>query len=241
MRDPSTGLGTILTPGQGNRFDPRFVRWCADNGCFNEGRRGYPGDEPYLAWLETLLPHAATNLFVTAPDVVGDAAATLERAADMIPRIRAAGHRRVALVAQNGLERLAVPWDTFDVLFLGGGPECAPCGYVRPHRATGKHCPRCAAPLAEWKTGPAAGRLAREALTRGKRVHMGRVNSYRRLVRAHEFGCFSADGTYITFGPDVNLPRVLRWLADIRELEKKTAARPTRRRRGAVPARRASS
>ena len=29
-----------------------------------------------------------------------------------------------------------------------------------------------------------------------------------------EIGCDSVDGTYLTFGPDVNLPRLLDWLED---------------------------
>lgn len=43
-------------------------------------------------------------------------------------------------------------------------------------------------------------------------MHMGRVNSERRLRYADAIGCDSADGTYLAFGPDVNLPDVLAWL-----------------------------
>jgi hypothetical protein len=41
---------------------------------------------------------------------------------------------------------------------------------------------------------------------------MGRVNSFRRLRYAQAIGCDSADGTYIAFGPNQNLPNVLAWL-----------------------------
>jgi hypothetical protein len=41
---------------------------------------------------------------------------------------------------------------------------------------------------------------------------MGRVNSYKRLKYAHDIGCQSADGTYVAFGPDVNLPKCLEWV-----------------------------
>lgn len=44
-------------------------------------------------------------------------------------------------------------------------------------------------------------------------VHMGRVNSKKRLDTARAMGCDSVDGTYLTFGPDTNLPRLLSWLA----------------------------
>jgi len=173
-------LGMIATPAQGNTV-PADVDWCADNGCYGDG---YPGDDAFLSWLGQRAEHAARCFFVVAPDVVCDAPATLERSAPMLPRIRAAGFP-AALVAQNGLEDLSVPWDTFDVLFIGGDTV--------------------------WKLGPAARSLAIEAKARGKRVHMGRVNSLRRLRYAQTIGCCSADGTFLAFGPDTNLPAVLGW------------------------------
>jgi hypothetical protein len=99
----------------------------------------------------------------------------------------------VAMVAQDGLERFDVPWPWFDVLFLGG--------------STG------------WKLGPHARALAAEATARGKLVHMGRVNSLRRLRYAAEIGCTSADGTFISFGPDRRLPEALGWLRDVNDRE----------------------
>ena len=63
-----------------------------------------------------------------------------------------------------------------------------------------------------WKLGPAARRLVAEAKARGKHVHMGRVNSQRRYNYARHIGCDSVDGTYLAFGPDVNLPDVLSWV-----------------------------
>lgn len=173
-------LGYIDTPAQGNTR-PQGVIWCADNGCFG---KGYPGDEKWLAWLTKHATDAATCAFAVAPDVVGDATATLERSLPFLPKIRALGYP-AALVAQDGLEDLDVPWDAFDVLFIGGSTE--------------------------WKLGAAARRIAVEAKARGKWVHMGRVNSERRYRYAHTIGCDSVDGTYLTFGPDVNLPRLLAW------------------------------
>jgi hypothetical protein len=178
-------LGMIATPAAGNRV-PEGVDWCADNGCFTPGR--YPGDERYLAWLARHAVHAARCAFATAPDVVGDAAATLARSAPMLPRIRAAGYP-AALVAQDGLEDLPISWRSFDALFLGG--------------TTG------------WKLGPAAAELAAEARARGLTVHMGRVNSFTRLRHAASIGCHSVDGTHLAYGPDRNLPRLLAWLAGL--------------------------
>jgi hypothetical protein len=41
---------------------------------------------------------------------------------------------------------------------------------------------------------------------------MGRVNSRRRLRIAQAFGCTTCDGTYLAYGADTNLPRLLAWM-----------------------------
>jgi hypothetical protein len=180
VRDAMTvGLiGMVATPKQGQAVPPNAA-WCADNGCFG---KGYPGDDAWIAWLDSLPREGC--LFAVAPDVVGDAGATLERSAPWLPRIRELGFP-AAFVAQNGLEDLDVPWDAFDVLFIGGDTA--------------------------WKLGTHARQLVAEAKTRGKRIHMGRVNSDRRYRYALSIGCDTVDGTYIAFGPDRNLPHVLAW------------------------------
>jgi hypothetical protein len=174
-------LGVILTPNQGNRL-PDGATWIADNGCFSTN---YVGDIAWLDWLTKHSPDAGRCLFATAPDVVGDAETTLKRSAPFLPVIRRLGYP-AALVAQDGLEDLEVPWDTFDALFIGGSTE--------------------------WKLGPAAAAIAKEAKTRGKYVHMGRVNSRQRWTYAESIGCDSVDGTYLAFGPETNLPKLMRWV-----------------------------
>lgn len=179
-------IGMIATPAAGNAV-VAGVEWCADNSVFGNS---YPGDEAYLAWLFARRRHAGRCAFAVAPDVVGDAKATLERSGPMLARIRALGFP-VALAAQNGLEELPVPWDAFDVLFLGGDTA--------------------------WKLGRHARALTAEAKRRGKWVHMGRCNSEVRVRYAHEIGCDSADGTFLAHGPDKNLPQLLGWLRRIDE------------------------
>lgn len=211
VRDAMTAglIDCIQTPGQGNR-PVEGATWCADNGCFG---KGYPGDAEWFAWLKERAHRAASCAFAAAPDVVGDAAATLARSAPWLPRIRALGYP-AALVAQNGLEDLAVPWDAFDALFIGGSLECLPCRFVWPadrRPARGQRCPACGLVLREWKLGCAARELVAEAKRRGKWVHMGRVNSNKRWLYADAIGCDSVDGTYLTRGPDANLPKLLAW------------------------------
>lgn len=173
-------IGCIVTPKQGNAV-PDGSLWCADNGCFS---KGYPGDEAWITWLRDLPWPREQCLFAVAPDVVGDAEATLTRSAPWLPEIRATGYR-AAFVSQDGLTPETTPWDEFDAMFIGGTDR--------------------------WKLGLPAALLGREAKRRGKWLHMGRVNSSRRLQYAKWIGCDSADGTFLTFGPDVNLAKMLRW------------------------------
>ena len=162
-------MPAMVTPRMRQR-PPVGQPWAADNGRY-ASPQDY-SDDKYLAWLAKM--PAESCLFATAPDVVGDAAATLAMSAPMLAPIRAAGYP-VALVAQDGLESLDVPWADFDVLFIGGSTV--------------------------WKLGDAAAELAREAKQCGKWVHMGRVNSRSRMVYAESIGCDSADGTTLRFEP----------------------------------------
>lgn len=172
-------IGYMDSPAQGNRR-PDSVPWAADNGCFSD--RWDQGK--WWSFLVRNAPNTSSCLFAVAPDVVADAAATIERSAPWMPRIRALGYP-VALVAQDGLEDIPVPWDAFDVLFIGGSTS--------------------------WKLGADARHLVGVAKGLGKSVHMGRVNSERRYSYALNIGCDSVDGTYLTFGPTQNLPNVLAW------------------------------
>lgn len=216
-------LGVIVTPKQGNEL-PAGAWWCADNGCFG---KGYPGDQGYLDFLASMSGRQDTCWFATAPDVPGDARGSLERSRPFFAPIRELGYM-VAFCAQNGLEDVPddeIPWDEFDWLFLGGGPECAPCGWQVPwgyrdslpedQRRKAVRCKYCGDKVTEWKLGKAAAGLVAEAKRRGKLVHMGRVNSFTRLAAALAMGCDSADGTYLTFGPDKNLPKLLSWLRQL--------------------------
>lgn len=172
-------LGYIDTPHQGNTR-PTDVTWCADNGCFSSRFE----ESHWWSFLKDNAHDAGTCAFAVAPDVVGDAVATLRRSLPWMQRVRALGYP-VALVGQDGQENLPMPWDDFDAFFIGGSTE--------------------------WKLGPGAAKLARKARKRDKWVHMGRVNSRKRIQYAESIGCHSADGTFLTYGAKTNLPKLARW------------------------------
>jgi hypothetical protein len=157
--------------------------WAADTGCFN--RPTAYTTEGYIKWLKNRLHRSGTCLFATAPDIVGNAKATLKRAIPVLPLIRQAGYR-AALVAQDGMEDEPIPWSSFDCLFVGG--------------------------TTDWKLSGAARGLVDAARVRGKWCHIGRVNSWRRTWMMAQWGADSVDGTYLCFGPNVLLPRLMSWL-----------------------------
>lgn len=203
-------IGFIDTPAQGNHRPPNIF-WCADNGCFSSKFR----EDHWWSFLEANTHDLSLCAFATAPDVVGNAAATLDRSAPWLPRIRALGYP-AALVAQNGVEKLSIPWNDFDCLFIGGSPDCPNHG-ASEFTKTGRgeherrYCKQCGELMPEWKLSAEASALAREANARGKWTHLGRVNSRRRWKIAEALGYDSADGTFLTRGPKKNIVRLLTW------------------------------
>lgn len=176
--DRHPNLGVIVTPDS-DRSVGLGLWWAADNGCFSAGDR-FSLDR-FLRWLGRPPGDLSRCLFATAPDVVGDAAATWGRSKDVLPRLRALGYR-AALVAQDGIEAGALDWGAFDVLFVGG--------------------------TTAWKLSEATYALIGEAKRRGKWVHVGRVNGEGRLRQMAAAGADSADGTTLTRGPDKYWPRI---------------------------------
>lgn len=177
-------IGFMVTPNIGNTRKPEWT-WSADSGCFN--RKTYKGDDNYIAWLAE--QHSKDKcLFATAPDVLGDGQATVSLAVTWLPIIRSLGYRP-ALVTQDGMTPEMVPWHLLGSdgwLFLGG---------------TNAH-----------KLGPEAKALIAAAKARGLKVHAGRVNSGRRFEAMSALGVDSADGTYLGFGPEILMPRLLSWI-----------------------------
>lgn len=180
------GFGLMCQPGNSYhlRID-QFPLWAADNGCFRDKWT----EGPWFDWLDRLPRELC--LFAVAPDVYPDAQASLDRGMKYAPTMRQMGFP-VAIVAQDGAEGIGYPWSDFDALFIGGSKT--------PN------------PKDEWKTSLGAESLCRAARSAGKWVHMGRVNSLKRLQRARAMGCHSVDGTYIKHGPNINLRRLSHFL-----------------------------
>ena len=141
----------------------------------------------FLTWLDTLNRKC---LFATAPDVVGDADKTLERSLPVLAEIRKLGYS-AGYVGQDGAKKTGLPWDKFDCFFVGG--------------------------TTAWKMSQVAANLIIEAKQRGKWVHVGRVNSYKRMRIVDFFGADSCDGTHLTFGPNNKIKDIHRWLDQVEQ------------------------
>ena len=159
--------------------------WAADNGCFTTS--GTWRDDRWMGWLEKPHPRAGC-LMATVPDVVGDHTATLDRFRRYADRVRELRYP-VAFVLQDGASEAGVPWVDIDCLFIGG--------------------------TTSFKQGLVAERLARVARERGKWVHVGRVNSLKRLLHWHGVAD-SSDGTFLAYGPEKNAVRVAEWVRALR-------------------------
>ena len=137
--------------------------WCLDNGCFN---RYSPS-----AIVSVLLSFRGVPgcVFVPAPDVVGNHAATLELFRQWIPIYTELDYP-AAFVLQDGIDgEEDVPWDDIAAVFIGGSDKFKYSDVVR--------------------------HIVTEANRRGKWAHMGRVNTFKRIVYAASIGCDSVDGT----------------------------------------------
>ena len=141
-------IGQLVTPSTGRTLQPD-VPFAIDNGAF--GKDGFEADR-FIAILERDKAHQARCLFVCCPDVVGSARRTSEVFDRWHTRL---GAWKVALVAQDGIENMEVPWDRLDALFIGGSTR--------------------------FKTSDAAQQVGRAARLLGKWVHVGRVNTPERF------------------------------------------------------------
>jgi hypothetical protein len=181
-------LGYLVTPESDRAAtQTKFYEYhAADNGCFNSSKPGRSFDpDAWLRWLGRVELRGC--LFAVLPDVlewvtdpetnamfpIGNCDATIERSALYVDVVKSMGFP-AAVVAQDGLDDLdRVPFAA-DAVFIGGSDA--------------------------YKLGGDAASVTAQAKARGMWVHMGRVNSGKRLAYAASIGCDSADGTFLKYG-----------------------------------------
>lgn len=183
-------LGRLVQPRNGNRLDEVAASglWWAAD---NDCFQGLDPDQ-YFTMLNALCTTDTTRLlFVTVPDAVADSHGTLALFRAWLPALRKRA-LPAALVAQDGLTVDQVPWHELAALFIGGSTA--------------------------WKEGPTAAALIRAARARQVWVHVGRINTERRLRHFDALGIDSFDGTQFSMFAGTYLSRWLQRL-EYRQLE----------------------
>jgi len=156
-------LGQLISP-------PTFRAWFGYPYAIDNGAFGGFDEARFLSILKRQKADGHGKcLFVACPDVVGSARRTLEVFDAWAPRLDG---WPVALVAQDGIEELPIPWEMCRAVFIGGSTE--------------------------WKESQSAADVVRAAKIIGKHVHVGRVNTPRRFAHFEELGADTCDGTGVS-------------------------------------------
>lgn len=181
-------FGHLVMPRSGNSIRSTCESgkpWAADNDAFGGWTPEKETAFSRMLGRICLDGDKSTCKFIAAPDVVGDSATTLERFKRWEPIIRSTGFP-VGFVAQDGLETFACPWNDMDALFIGG--------------------------TTEFKLSKRADALIAEAKDGGLWVHVGRVNSAKRIKHFYEIGVDSIDGRSFSAWPDLYFAKFLVWM-----------------------------
>lgn len=189
-------LGCLPTPHTGN--DPKALESLGLPMAADNGCFGGLDSERFVVMLNQFREAGVRLDWVTVPDVVADGDATFVQWGKWEPVVRAFGFKP-ALVLQDGMDRLGVHQFDPPVLFIGG--------------STG------------FKLGQLAADLTADWRAKGRPVHMGRVNSERRIRYAVEIGCTSCDGSGFSKWPDTRIPLGVKWIR--RAVKRKAAGQRT--------------
>ena len=152
--------GQLLTPL--TRYaNAGCEQFAIDNGAFS----GF-NEKDFLSLLKRESKNIERCLWVSCVDIVGSARRTLE----LWKRMRCLlGDFPAALVAQDGIEDLEIPWDEIAAIFIGGKDP--------------------------WKDSECAKDIVRTAKILRVPSHVGRVNTIKRYKVFAELGADTCDGS----------------------------------------------
>lgn len=140
--------------------------------------------DKWIGCMNKMHEYRNSCMFVVCPDVVGDAEKTIESYNKHRDIIKNLGYR-VAFACQDGQENYDIPSDC-DAVFIGG--------------------------TTQWKLSKMARDAILTARAHGKHVHVGRVNTLRRIAYFKAAGADSVDGTMIVYKPTQRLQQLIAWM-----------------------------
>ena len=169
-------MGLLCNPRNGrvgviNKYPT--AKWAGDNDCFN----GNFDPIKFQTWLRKIYSCRERCLFITAPDVVANAEATIRQFPEWSEKIRSLGYP-VAFALQDGVKESDIPWDLCDAVFLGGSTK--------------------------FKLSQEAIQLLLIAKEYGKWRHVGRINTIKRVTHFWNYAD-SFDGTDFIFHPNESI------------------------------------
>lgn len=135
-----------------------------DNGAHSEFDR-----DAFLRILKREKPNRARCLYVALPDVVGSARRTLEAFYFWCDELNG---WPLALVCQDGIEDLPIPWRRLAAVFIGGSTE--------------------------WKLSKAAKDVIKAAKLMGVHTHVGRINTVERWHAFESLRVDTCDGSGVS-------------------------------------------
>ena len=144
------------------------IRWCLDSGTFSRQFN----ESIWKNYVESCMEFKDTCGFVVIPDVVYNYKETLSMFFKHHSFPKDLGFK-CAFVTQDGQPENEIPFELFDVLFIGGSNE--------------------------HKLGNGVRNMIELAKSNKKKVHVGRVNSVKRINMFSD--CDSWDGTTLSFEP----------------------------------------
>lgn len=180
-------LGYLVVPKAGN--DPESVvslglPIAADNGAFS----GLDAKAFTLMLLEYWQAKVKLD-WVAVPDVVGNAQQTMGLFCQWESVVKGFRFPR-AFVLQDGI-------DLMDWLNIKHSIQCVFIGGTT-----------------KFKLSDMARKITADARKIGLPVHMGRVNSRRRIRYAIDIGCTSCDGSGFSKWPDARIPLAVAWIRE---------------------------
>lgn len=176
-------LGYLVTPANGN--SPESIKALGLPTAADNG--AFSGLDP-VAFTRMLCLYREADVkldWVACPDVVADAVGTFKLWGRWHKVIEAFGYTP-ALVLQDGMTTQDVLDFSPKAIFIGG--------------------------TTEFKLGQVPRTACKWARKRGVPVHMGRVNTAKRIKYAIEIGCTSCDGSGFSKWSEKRIPLGLKWI-----------------------------
>lgn len=169
-----TYFGLLTSPSSANspkHAIDRNLPWACDNDCF------FSYNPMAIYGMLQKYKGLSGCVFINAPDVVQNHAATLKRFHIWERIIHNMGYP-VAFTIQNGCTVKDVPWSKCEAIFIGGDNR--------------------------FKYSPEVRSIVLEAAQRRLWIHNGRVNTPERIKYSRVIGCTSFDGTgYSVYPPKI--------------------------------------